>query len=206
MHTAVDEVTSGIYRLSTYMGEADFTFNQYLINAAQPLLFHCGMRGLFPLISAGLKEVMPLDRLRWISFGHWEADEAGAMNDWLEAAPHAQVAVGTIGCMLSVNDLAVRAPRALEDNEVVDLGGKRARYLATPHVPHCWDAGVVYEETTKTLFCGDLFTRMGSTVQPCRKTIRLHRRWQQKTCLAQLRSRQTQLQRSAVWRPSNRPC
>ncbi len=163
MHTAVDEVTSGIYRLSTYMGEADFTFNQYLINAAQPLLFHCGMRGLFPLISAGLKEVMPLDRLRWISFGHWEADEAGAMNDWLEAAPHAQVAVGTIGCMLSVNDLAVRAPRALEDNEVVDLGGKRARYLATPHVPHCWDAGVVYEETTKTLFCGDLFTRMGSS-------------------------------------------
>ena len=86
---------------------------------------------------------MPIDRLRWISFGHWEADESGAMNDWLEAAPHAQVAVGTIGCMLSVNDLAVRAPRALEDNEVIDLGGKRARYLATPHVPHCWDAGVL---------------------------------------------------------------
>lgn len=161
MHTSVDEVTSGIYRLSTYIEEADFTFNQYLMDADQPLLFHCGMRGLFPLISAAVKEVMPLGRLRWISFGHWEADESGAMNDWLEAAPHAQVAVGTIGCMLSVNDLAVREPRALQDNEVIDLGGKRARHLTTPHVPHCWDASVLYEETTKTLFCGDLFTRIG---------------------------------------------
>ena len=161
MHTEIDEVTAGIYRLSTYVEEIDFTFNQYLIDADQPLLFHCGMRALFPVISAAVPQVMPLTRLRWISFGHWEADESGAMNDWLEAASEAQVAVGTIGCMLSVNDLAVRPPKPLEDEERLDLGGKRVRYLATPHVPHGWDAGVMFEETSKTLFCGDLFTRTG---------------------------------------------
>lgn len=163
MQTAVDEITSGIYRLSTYLEEADFMFNQYLIDASQPLLFHCGMQGLFPVISAAVSQVIPVSRLRWISFGHWEADESGAMNDWLEAAPDAQVAVGTIGCMTSVNAHAIRAPKALEDNEAIDLGGKRVRYLATPHVPHGWDAGVMFEETTRTLLCGDLFTRIGSS-------------------------------------------
>jgi flavorubredoxin len=163
MNTVVDEITTGIYRLSTYIEQADFTFNQYLIDAEQPLLFHCGMRGLFPLISIAVAKVMPPTRLRWISFGHWEADESGAMNDWLAAAPEAQVAVGAIGCMLSVNDLAVRPPRPLEDGECLDLGGKRVRYLATPHVPHCWDAGLIFEETTKTLFCGDLFTQIGKS-------------------------------------------
>ncbi len=161
MNTAVDEINKGIYRLSTYVDAADFTFNQYLIDADQPLLFHCGMRSLFPLVSAAVAKVIPLARLRWISFGHLEADESGAMNDWLTAAPQAQVAVGAIGCMLSVNDLAVREPKPLEDSEVLDLGGKRVRYLATPHVPHSWDAGLIFEETTKTLFCGDLFTRTG---------------------------------------------
>lgn len=163
MKTVVDEVAQSIYRLSTYFEQMDFAFNQYLINAEQPLLFHCGMRGLFPLVSAAVAEVLPPSRLRWISFGHWEADESGAMNDWLGVAPEAQVAVGEIGCMLSVNDLAIRAPKALADGEVLDLGGKRVRYIATPHVPHCWDAGVMFEETTKTLFCGDLFTQIGKS-------------------------------------------
>jgi flavorubredoxin len=163
MNTVVDEITKGVYRLSTYIDQADFTFNQYLIDADQPLLFHCGMRSLFPLVSAAVSQVMPVSRLRWISFGHWEADESGAMNDWLAAAPQAQVAVGAVGCMLSVTDLALRAPRPLEDGEVLDLGGKRVRYLATPHVPHCWDAGLLFEETTKTLFSGDLFTQIGKS-------------------------------------------
>ncbi|MGE0827069.1 MAG: MBL fold metallo-hydrolase [Candidatus Binatia bacterium] len=163
METIIDEVTSGIYRLSTYIADADFSFNQYLIEAEQPLLFHCGMRGLFPLVSAAVKTVMPLSRLRWISFGHWEADESGAMNDWLTVAPEAEVALGTVGCMLSVNDLALRPPRPLDDGAVLDLGGKRVRYVATPHVPHCWDAGVIYEETLQTLFCGDLFTQIGKS-------------------------------------------
>ncbi len=163
MQTVVDEVASSIYRLSTHIAEDNFSFNQYLIDAEQPLLFHCGPRGLFPLVSAAVAQVMPLTRLRWISFGHWEADESGSMNDWLAAAPEAQVAVGTIGCMTSVNDLAIRPPRALDDGEVLDLGGKRVRYLATPHVPHCWDAGVIFEETTRTLFCGDLFAQIGNS-------------------------------------------
>ncbi len=163
METVIDEVTAGIYRLSTHIEEADFSFNQYLIDAEQPLLFHCGMRGLFPLVSAAVTKVMPLSRLRWLSFGHWEADESGAMNEWLAAAPQAQVAVGTVGCMISVNDLALRPPKPLDDGAVLDLGDKRVRYVATPHVPHCWDAGVIFEETTGTLCCGDLFTQVGKS-------------------------------------------
>jgi len=161
METVIDEVASGIYRISTYVPAADLEFNQYLVDADEPLLFHCGMRGLFTGVSVAVKSVMPLARLRWISFGHWEADEAGAMNDWLGACPEARVAVGTIACMLSVGDIASRPPLALDDGETLDLGGKRVRYLATPHVPHCWDAGVLFEETTGTLLSGDLFTRNG---------------------------------------------
>ena len=165
METRIDEIADGIYRLSTYMAEvappAGFTFNQFLIKAEQPLLFHTGMRGIFPLVSGAVAKIVPLDSLRWITFGHVEADECGAMNKWLEAAPRAQVAHGQIACAVSLNDLADRAPRALNDGEVLDLGGKRVRYLDTPHVPHCWEAGVMYEETTGTLLCGDLLTHVG---------------------------------------------
>jgi flavorubredoxin len=106
--------------------------------------------------------VLPVDSLRWISFGHWEADESGAMNQWLRAAPRAEVAVGTLGVLLSARDQADRPPRQLADGEVVDLGGKRARWIDTLHVPHAWDSGLLFEETTGTLLCGDLFTHTGS--------------------------------------------
>ena len=162
MNTSINEISPGIFRFSTYIKEADLAFNQYLIDAEQPFLFHCGMHGIFPLVSAAVAKVILLSRLRWISFGHWEADESGAMNDWLTVSPQAQVAVGAIGCMLSVNDIASRPPRVLNNEELLDLGGKRIRYIATPHVPHCWDAGVIFEETTGTLCCGDLFTRNGN--------------------------------------------
>ena len=165
METRIDEIADGIYRLSTYMADvappAGFTFNQFLIKADQPLLFHTGMRGIFPLVSGAVAKIVPLDSLRWITFGHVEADECGSMNKWLEAAPRATVAHGYIACDVSLNDLADRAPRALADGEVLDLGGKRVRYLDTPHVPHCWEAGVIYEETTGTLLCGDLLTHLG---------------------------------------------
>ena len=165
MKTKVSEIASDIYRLSTHVPQiaepAGFTFCQFLVLADEPLLFHCGARGLFPLVSAAVEEVMPLERLRWISFGHVEADECGAMNSWLAAAPHAQVVHGMTACMVSLNDLADRAPRPLANGEVLDLGGKRMRWLDTPHVPHAWEAGLLYEETTETLLCGDLFTQTG---------------------------------------------
>jgi len=165
METRVSEIASGVYRLSTFVPEvappAGFTFNQFLIDADEPMLFHCGHRRMFPSISAAVAKVMPLERLRWISFGHVEADESGAMNLWLQAAPDAQVAHGQMGCEVSIGDLADRPPRALAEGEAIDLGGKSMRWLSTPHVPHGWEAGVFYEEAAGTLFCGDLLTHVG---------------------------------------------
>lgn len=166
MQTQIHEIASGLYRLSTYVPEiaapAGFTFNQFLIDGDEPLLFHCGPRGLFPLVSAAVARVMPIERLRWITFGHVEADECGAMNAWLAAAPQATVAHGMTACMVSLNDMADRPPRPLTDGETIDLGGKRVRYIDTPHVPHGWEAGLLYEEVTGTLLCGDLFTHAGN--------------------------------------------
>lgn len=165
MQTRVDRIADGIHRLSTFVAEvppAGFSFNQYLIEAEQPLLFHCGGRGLFPLISEAAKSIMPLERLRWISFGHVESDECGSMNQWLAAAPNAQVVHGMTACMVSLNDLADRLPRPLANGEVIDLGGKRVRWIDTPHVPHAWESGLMFEETTGTLFTGDLFTHFGN--------------------------------------------
>jgi flavorubredoxin len=164
VQTVVTEIADKIYRLSTYVEPADLRFNQYLIDAEQPLLFHTGLLQLFPLVSDAITKVTPVNRLRWISFGHFEADECGAMNKWLEAAPQSQVAFGEVGCMVSVQDQAGRPPRPLADGDVIDLGGKRVRYIYTPHVPHGWDAGLLFEETTKTLLCGDLFTQSGDSV------------------------------------------
>ena len=164
METRIDEIAAGVYRLSTFVPEitpAGFTFNQFLVQADEPLLFHCGHRRMFPLISAAAARIMPLERLRWISFGHVEADECGAMNLWLAAAPNAQIAHGQLACEVSLDDLADRPPRALADGETLDLGGKRVRFLHTPHVPHGWEAGVMFEETAATLLCGDLLTHAG---------------------------------------------
>ncbi len=165
MNTSTDEIAQGIYRFSTCVDDAapgGFTFNQFLIDADEPLLFHTGPRGMFPLVSEAIARVMPLARLRWISFGHVESDECGAMNEFLAAAPQAQVAHGAVGCMVSLNDLCDRPPRPLADGEVIDLGGKRVRHIDTPHVPHNWEARVLFEESTGTLFCGDLLAHTGN--------------------------------------------
>jgi len=166
MQTRVDEIASGIYRLSTFVPEigppAGFTFNQFLVVGDEPLLFHTGPRRMFPLVREAVSRLMPPERLRWISFGHVEADECGSMNDWLAIAPHAQVAQGQIACDVQLSDLCDRAPRALQDGETLELGGKRVRYIYTPHCPHGWDAGVMFEESTGTLLGGDLFTQLGN--------------------------------------------
>jgi flavorubredoxin len=117
---------------------------------------------MFPLVAAAVARIIPIAQLRWLTFGHFEADECGSMNEWLAAAPHAQLAHGMLGCRLSIADMADREPRVLSDGEVIDIGGKRLRYIDTPHVPHGWDAGVIFEETAKTLFCGDLFAHAGN--------------------------------------------
>ena len=165
MDTRIDEIAPNILRLSTLVtGEGlpgGFTFNQFLVLGEEPLLFHCGPRGLFPSVSAAAARVLPLETLRWIGFGHVEADECGSMNHWLAAAPHAQVVHGLTACMVSIQDLADRPPRALTDGTVLELGEKRVRYIDTPHVPHGWEACVLYEETTGTLLGGDLFTHLG---------------------------------------------
>ena len=165
MKTAVDEIAEGIYRISTYVPEASaggFTFNQFLLDGEDPLLFHCGPRKMFPEIREAAERVMALDRLRWISFGHVESDECGSMNQWLHAAPDATVIVGQIAADVSVADLANRTPQAWPDGETIDIGGRRLRYIATPHVPHGWDAGLLWEEVTGTLLAGDLFTHVGT--------------------------------------------
>ncbi|MDQ6826510.1 MAG: MBL fold metallo-hydrolase [Candidatus Eremiobacteraeota bacterium] len=161
MDTRTDEIAPKIYRFSTYVPDADLVFNQYLIDAAEPLLFHTGMRQLFPVIREAMSRVISVERLRWITFGHYEADECGSMNEWLMAAPQSSVAHGAMGSRVSIMDQAIRAPRLLSNNEVLDIGGYRVRRIETPHVPHGWDAGLMYEETTQTLFAGDLFTQFG---------------------------------------------
>jgi len=167
METRVDEIADRIYRLSTFVpdiGPTGFTFNQFLIDADEPAIFHTGPRTMFPAVSQALASLLPLERLRWIMFGHLEADECGAMNLFLAGAPNAQVAHTALGCMVSINDLADRPPRPLAHDDTIDLGGRRLRSIATPHVPHGWDAHVIFEETTQTLFCGDLFTQVGAGV------------------------------------------
>lgn len=165
MAARVDEIADGIFRISVFVAEIGppegFTFNSFLILDDQPLLFHAGQRRMFGEFSAAVASLMPIERLRWISFGHIEADECGAMNLWLEAAPEAQVVHGRTACDISLNDLADRAPRAVADGELITSGRRRIRYIDTPHVPHAWESGVIFEETTGTLFCGDLFTQFG---------------------------------------------
>jgi flavorubredoxin len=164
VQTETDEIAPGIYRFSTLVpeiGPDGFSFNQFLIRAEEPMLFHCGPRAMFPLVSQAVGRIVPVDQLRWIGFGHVESDECGSMNAWLTAAPRAEVIHGEVACNVSLNDLADRPPRILADEEVLDLGGKRVRFLYTPHVPHGWEAGLFMEETTGTLLCGDLLTNAG---------------------------------------------
>ena len=147
MQTRIDEIGADMYRLSIFAPEVappqGLTFNHFLITGDEPLLFHCGKRKMFPLVSAAVARIMPLERLRWLAFGHFEADECGSMNEWLAAAPSAELMHGVVGCSVSINDMADRPPRVLSNGEVIDIGGKRLRYIDTPHVPHGWDAGKV---------------------------------------------------------------
>ena len=165
--TAVDEIADEIYRISTPIRPSEkmpagFTFNQYLIVGETPLLYHTGLRGMFPLTCQAVASVMPIERLRYIGFSHVEADECGALNKFLEVAPRAKPLCSDIAAMVSIGDLADRPPRAMADGETVDLGSHNVTWIATPHLPHSWECGHLYEGKTGTLFCGDLFTQVGA--------------------------------------------
>jgi flavorubredoxin len=163
MYTKIDEIAPDVFRLSTLVPDVapgGFTFNQFLVRDEQPFLFHTGMRQLYPLVSDAISKLIPIEDLRWISFAHVEADECGAMNLFLAEAPKAEVVHGGLACMVSLNDLADRPPHIIGD-DALDLGRHRMRFVPTPHVPHNWESGLWFDETTSTLFAGDLFTHAG---------------------------------------------
>jgi flavorubredoxin len=162
--TNVHEVADGIYRINTPValpGAGAFSFNQYLVLDDAPMLFHTGLRGLFPLVSEAVASLMPLKRLRYIGFSHFEADECGALNTFLLVAPQAEPVCGQVAALVSVNDYADRAPVALADGAELDLGRHKMRWFDTPHMPHGWECGLMMETSTRTFLCGDLFTQGG---------------------------------------------
>ena len=163
--TNVHEIADGIYRVNTPVtleGGVGFSFNQYLLADDEPLLFHTGPRKMFPLVREAVASILPVERLRYVAFSHVEADECGSLNEWLAVAPHSSPLCGTVAAMVSINDLADRAPHALADGEVLSLGKHAVRWFDTPHLPHAWECGFLMEEGTRTLLCGDLFTQGGA--------------------------------------------
>ena len=166
--TRIDEIADGIYRISTSTTKVPggFTFNQYLILDDDPLLFHTGLRQLFPLVHEAVNSVMPVERLRYISFSHFEADECGALNQFLAVAPNAVPLCGTIAALVSISDVADREPQPMKDGEAISLGRHVIRWFDTPHLPHAWECGFLAEEATRTLLCGDLFTQPGAEHPP----------------------------------------
>lgn len=162
--TNISEIAAGIYRINTPVsipGTPGFSFNQYLVVDDEPFLFHTGLRGLFPVVSEAIAAVMPVARLRHIGLSHFEADECGALNEFLAVAPNAVAVCSRVAAMTSVNDFARRPPRVLADKEDLNLGHHRVRWFDTPHVPHAWECGLAMDMTTRTFFCGDLFTQGG---------------------------------------------
>jgi flavorubredoxin len=157
----ISEIAPDVYRLSLYVPEIDLQFNQFLVKDDEPLLFHTGMRGVFPLLREAVAKIIDPAYLRWIGFSHFEADECGALNEWLDIAPNAQAVCSQLGAFVSVNDYASRPARGLGDGETFTTGTRSFRFVQTPHLPHCWEAGLLFEETDKTLFCSDLFLQNG---------------------------------------------
>ena len=176
---AVTEIAPDVYRICTYFPEIDLQFNQFLIKDEEPLLFHTGMRALFPVVRDAVATVIDPSKLRWISFSHFEADECGSLNEWFEVAPNAQAACSMVGALVSVNDFTQRPARGMADGETFSTGRYRFRFIQTPHVPHCWEAGLMFEETNGTLLCSDLFHQNGDhepltesdVIERARKTL-----------------------------------
>jgi flavorubredoxin len=162
---AIEEIAPDLYRISTYVPEIDLQFNQFLIKDDEPLLFHTGMKALFPSVLEAVSSLIDPSALRWVGFSHFEADECGSLNEWLQMAPAAQPVCSVVGALVSINDFAIRPALGMTDGQVLNTGKYRFRFLQTPHVPHCWEAGLLFEETNGTLLSSDLFHQNGN-VEP----------------------------------------
>jgi flavorubredoxin len=161
----IDEIAPDLFRISVYAPQFDLQFNHFLVRDDEPLLFHTGMRRMFPEVREAVARLIDVTSLRWISWSHFEVDECGALNDWLAVAPHAQPACSEVGAMVNLQDFSDRPPRGLAPDDVLHTGRHRFRYVATPHLPHGWDAGMLFEETDRVLLCSDLFHQIGQ-VEP----------------------------------------
>lgn len=168
--TRIDEIANGIYRISTPVPPSDmpggFTFNQFLIVDDAPLLYHTGPRKIFELVQKAIASIIPIQSLLYIGFSHYESDECGSLNDFLEVAPLAKPLCSSIAKMVTVDDIALRPAHSLSDGEELSLGTHTVRWIDTPHLPHAWECGHLFETKTKTLFCGDLFTQGGHQHEP----------------------------------------
>jgi flavorubredoxin len=165
------EIAADVYRISVFVPEINLEFSHFLVRDDEPLLFHAGLRGMFPLVREEISRLIDISKLRHIAFSHFESDECGALNEWLEVAPAAQPVCGLVGALVSVNDFAIRPARVLTRNDVLTTGSYRFRFIPTPHVPHGWDAGVLFEESERTLFCSDLFHQWGHREPTTRDSI-----------------------------------
>ena len=161
MKSSVDEVAAGVYRISTFHPDFGLQFNQFLLDDNEPFLMHTALKKMFPITLEGVSSVLDPAKVRWIGFSHFESDECGALNEWLRAAPQALALCSFVGANVMVNDFADRPARVLADDEVLAIGRHRLQFLSTPHVPHCWDAGLFFETVDRTLLCSDLFFHPG---------------------------------------------
>ena len=164
MQANVTEIAAAVFRISTFhpqFGIQFNQFNQFLVADEEPFIMHTGMKKMFPATLEGISSILDPAKLRWIGFSHFESDECGALNEWLKVAPQAQAVCSFVGAVVMVNDFADRPARALADNEILQTGRYRLQFLATPHVSHCWDAGLFFESVQRVLFCSDLFFQPG---------------------------------------------
>lgn len=177
--TQITEIAPDLFRICTYIPEIDLQFNQFLIRDEQPLLFHTGMKALFPLVREAVAKIIDPATLKWIGFSHFEVDECGSLPEWQALAPQATPVCSLVGKLVNVDDFALRPARPLADEETFSTGKYRFRFLQTPHVPHCWEAGLLYEETCGTLLCSDLLHQNGNVeastssdvIGRCRETL-----------------------------------
>ena len=157
----IDEIVPDLFRISVFVPGIDLQFNHFVVRDDEPLLFHTGMRKMFPEVREAVARIIDPATLRWISWSHFEVDECGALNDWLAVAPHAQPACSEVGVLVNLHDFSDRPARGLSKDDVIDTGRHRYRYVPTPHLPHGWDAGVLFEERDRILLCSDLFHQLG---------------------------------------------